>query len=250
MSAWVYERANVADDGQIIAKSDGGSGFQLKSSPDTGVRTFAITITDPSGVPIQRYSQTVRALNTWYHVSGVFDAGARTLDIYVNGVLNNGVLSGTVPTSIRNASVNANIGRRTGGFYINGVLDDVRVYNRALTGTEIQSDMNTPVGGAVGFDFSLNAGALSVVKGASAPNGVSASLISGAPTSVSFSASGLPTSATAAFSPTTCVVSCSTTMTVRHDVLDADWNIDRDGHRRGCRSHEGDDISADGELSR
>src|SRR4029077_1058763 len=35
ISAWVFETANVADDGQIVAKSNDGGGWQLKSSPDT-----------------------------------------------------------------------------------------------------------------------------------------------------------------------------------------------------------------------
>ena len=147
LSAWVYETANVGDDGQIIAKSDSDSGWQLKSSPDTGVRTFAIAITNASGVTIQRYSNTVRALNTWYHVTGVFDASAQTLNLYVNGVLDNGALSGSVPASQAASSVNVNIGRRTGGFYIQGTIDDVRVYARALGLAEIQADMGQPVGG-------------------------------------------------------------------------------------------------------
>ncbi|MBI3337453.1 MAG: hypothetical protein HY005_02415 [Candidatus Staskawiczbacteria bacterium] len=82
VSAWVYETANPANDGQIIAKSDNGPGWQLKSSPDTGARTFAIAIT-PAGSSsrIQRYSNTVRALNTWYYVTGVYNASLQTLDI-------------------------------------------------------------------------------------------------------------------------------------------------------------------------
>jgi len=160
LSAWVFETANVADDGQIVAKSDGASGWQLKSSKDTGPRTFGIAITNTAGASVQRYSQTVRALNTWYHVAGVYDATARTLNIYVNGILNNGVLSGTVPSSRLNSTVNANIGRRTGGFTIAGIVDDVRIYNRALTQSEIQSDMAVGVdGGAVpSSDFSLTTG--------------------------------------------------------------------------------------------
>ena len=78
VSAWVYETANVADDGQIVAKSDSASGWQLKSTPDTGPRTFGIAISDASGAHVQRYSSTVRALDTWYHVAGVYDASART----------------------------------------------------------------------------------------------------------------------------------------------------------------------------
>jgi hypothetical protein len=79
-------------------------------------------------------------------VAGVYNATARTLDIYVNGVLNNGTLVGTVPASQFNPSVNVNIGRRSNGFYFGGVIDEVRVYSRALSQAEIQADMNTPVG--------------------------------------------------------------------------------------------------------
>jgi chitodextrinase len=306
LSAWVFETANVPDDGQIIAKSD-GTGWQLKSTPDTGVRTFGIKIASSTGASIQRYSSTVRALNTWYHVAGVYDAAARTLNIYVNGALANGTLSGTVPTSQQNAPVNVNIGRRTGGFYISGALDDVRIYNRALSVAEIQADMTTAVSGApdttppsapasltatavsssqinlswpastdnvgvvgykifrnsvqvatstttsysdtglsplttytytvaaydqagntstlspsasattqgVPFDFSLsNDGNKSVTQGSAATSTISAALVAGATQPVSFSASGLPTGASASFSPASCSPACSTTMTI------------------------------------
>ena len=82
----------------------------------------------------------------WYHVAGVYNASAQTLDIYVNGVQDNGTLRGTIPASQINSAVNVNIGRRSGGYYFNGVIDDVRIYNRALSQAEIQADMNTPVG--------------------------------------------------------------------------------------------------------
>ena len=35
VSAWVHETANVGDDGQIVAKSDGSSGWQLPSTLQT-----------------------------------------------------------------------------------------------------------------------------------------------------------------------------------------------------------------------
>jgi Concanavalin A-like lectin/glucanases superfamily len=53
---------------------------------------------------------------------------------------------GTIPASQVNSAANVNIGQRTGGYYFNGIIDDVRIYNRALTQAEIQADMNTPVG--------------------------------------------------------------------------------------------------------
>ena len=146
LEAWINAAANPADDGQIIAKSS-GIGWQLKTSPDTGPHTFGVKVSGNSSASTQRYSATVRSLNTWYHVAGVYNASTGTLDIYVNGVLNNGTLKGAIPAGQFNQSVNVNIGRRTGGYYFNGIIDEVRIYNRALSQTEIQIDMNTPVGG-------------------------------------------------------------------------------------------------------
>ena len=145
-SAWIYATANPADDGQIVAKSGDTGGWQLKTSPDTGSHTFGVGVSVDGTNQVQRYSNTIRALNTWYHVAGVYNAAARTLDIYVNGVLDNGVLRGAVPAAQYDPAQNVNIGRRSGGYYFNGTIDEVRIYNRALSVSEIQSDMNTPVG--------------------------------------------------------------------------------------------------------
>jgi hypothetical protein len=87
----------------------------------------------------------VLTTNTWYHVAGVYDAAAQTLSIYVNGVLDNGVLSGTVPAAQSDATVNVNIAQRTGmpgTFNFRGRIDEVHIFNRALAGSEIQNDMN------------------------------------------------------------------------------------------------------------
>jgi hypothetical protein len=160
IEAWVKAAATPADDGQIVAKSN-GTGWEFKTSPDTGPHTFGVGVSGATGSMTQRYSTTARALNTWYHVAGVFDASGRTLGIYVNGVLDNGTLRNTVPASQVNASVNVNIGRRTGGFYFNGLIDEVRIYNRALSGVEIQSDMNTPLGSRLVFSQPLSGSTIS-----------------------------------------------------------------------------------------
>ncbi|MEO8660385.1 MAG: LamG-like jellyroll fold domain-containing protein, partial [Bryobacteraceae bacterium] len=149
-SAWIKASAHPSDDGQIIAKSDDGSGWQLKTSADTGVRTFGIAISPDGVLHTQRYSKTVLSLNTWYNVAGVYNAAAKTLDIYVNGVLDNGTLLGTVPASQVIPAVNASVGKRVNGYYFNGVIDDVRIYSRSLSQAEIQGDMSAPAEGAGG----------------------------------------------------------------------------------------------------
>ena len=89
-SAWVKAAANPANDGQIIAKSNSSFGSQFKTSRDTGPHTFGVAVSGNANASAQRYGTTVRSLNVWYHVAGVYNAAARTLDIYVNGVLDNG----------------------------------------------------------------------------------------------------------------------------------------------------------------
>lgn len=144
LTAWINISANPFDDGAIIAKL-ASTGWQLKTSPDTGVRTAAIQISSDGSDSIQRYSNTVLATKTWYHLAGVYNAAARTLSIYVNGVLDNGVLSSAVPPQQYNSPQNVNIAQRWGGPYnFLGTIDEPHVFNRALTAAEIQADMNTP----------------------------------------------------------------------------------------------------------
>ena len=65
------------------------------------------------------------------------------------------------------------------------------------------------------FDFSLsNSGNLSVSQGSSTQTTITATLTTGTPASLNFSATGLPTGATASFSPVSCSPNCSTTLTI------------------------------------
>ena len=82
-----------------------------------------------------RYGATTLQANTWYYVTGVYDAATSQLHVYLNGQLDDGTLIGTVTSTQRNSTANVNIGRRPTGntFNTNGRIDDVRIYNRALT---------------------------------------------------------------------------------------------------------------------
>ena len=65
------------------------------------------------------------------------------------------------------------------------------------------------------FNFSLsNNGTISVVHGASGSNNITASLTSGISKTVGFTAAGLPSGATASFSPTSCIPTCVSILTI------------------------------------
>jgi hypothetical protein len=80
-------------------------------------------------------------LNTWTHLAATYDGAM--LRLYVNGVqAGSRGQTGNILPSTRALRIGGNA---VWGEYFNGVIDDVRVYNRALTAAEIQGDMNRPV---------------------------------------------------------------------------------------------------------
>jgi len=75
------------------------------------------------------------ALGVWYHVAGTYNGTA--LKLYVNGVLEDEeVIDVTRTHNIRNLQIGA-LRMPTYGYWTDGVIDEVEIYNRALTAQEI-----------------------------------------------------------------------------------------------------------------
>jgi hypothetical protein len=88
-------------------------------------------------------------LNSWTHVATTYDGA--TLRLFVNGTQ---VASRAVAGSLRTSTSPLRIGgNAVWGEYFSGMLDEVRIYNRALSTSEIQADMTTPIGAAPDFSF-------------------------------------------------------------------------------------------------
>ena len=82
--------------------------------------------------------------NTWYYLVVVYDASAQTIVFYLDGTLLASTTTGTIPTSVFAGTSNVTIGAQdtTGGGEFNGDIRLARVWNRALSSSEITDFYN------------------------------------------------------------------------------------------------------------
>src|SRR5262249_43185431 len=132
ISAWINSTSFPRDDAAIV--STFSPGYQLDTTVDTGQRTISIKLSEPCGNGMARYGATELVRDTWYHAAGVYDADAQTLDVYLNGNLDDGLLVAPVSPAQTPSSEPVVVGRRAdkGGYEFGGLIDDVRIYSRAL----------------------------------------------------------------------------------------------------------------------
>ena len=102
----------------------------------------------PAGyIRAQNGDQPVRGtsplpLNTWTHVATTYDGANQRL--FVNGVLvRTSPMVGNI--AVANGVIRIGGNQSFSGEFFKGLIDEVRIYNRARTATQIQGDMNRPV---------------------------------------------------------------------------------------------------------
>src|SRR5258705_161725 len=139
LEVWVFPTGSLAGWRAVLDKNV--DGYYLMASSDPNNRP-AVGGTWTGGNQ-NRAAPTALGLNVWTHLAATFDGA--TVRLYVNGVQ---VASQAQTAPLATTTGTLQIG---GDSYPNeffaGRIDEVRIYNRALTQAEIQSDMATPVGG-------------------------------------------------------------------------------------------------------
>lgn len=134
LEAWVQPW--TTGNGQQIIQMPGASGDGLKVSGNGRPR---FTATFPAGVK-EVTGPSALPLFSWTHVALTYDGS--TLRLFVGGVqvatqAAAGGVTGSEPMWLGRA--------RVSGSLFSGVIDEVRIYRRALTATAIAADATTPV---------------------------------------------------------------------------------------------------------
>jgi glucose/arabinose dehydrogenase len=142
IEAWVRPTARSNWD-TVVMKGYGSTGraYALYAGDNNGRPTAAVRINSSER---STAGSSALALNTWSQVAMTYGGGR--LRVYVNGVQ---VATSNVTGTIRTSSDPVTIGGSTvWGRWFAGQIDEVRIYNRALSVTEIQNGMNRTIGGS------------------------------------------------------------------------------------------------------
>lgn len=151
LEAWVYQTNTVPTDARIIDKITAGTadGPHLDTHP-TGTKLRSC-----AGACIN--NDTDRDLEAWYHVVMTFDNG--DVKFYLDGSPDGG---GVAPSPLSGNSLSLKIGTDSNTqLCFSGIIDEVRVYNRALSEDEVKQNMK-----AEGLAVASSANKLALTWGA------------------------------------------------------------------------------------
>ncbi|MEK7120776.1 MAG: LamG domain-containing protein [Patescibacteria group bacterium] len=137
LSAWVKFNSlpSASHIMQIIGKGSDGKDFDLQVNKDNKFRMYV-----GSGTSVA--SKTLVKTGVWYHVVGTWDSDSTVgLKMYVNGVLEN---TNSILVTRKASGQNLQIGHHPvfSGRFFHGLVDEVEVWDRALSASEISTIFN------------------------------------------------------------------------------------------------------------
>lgn len=147
VSCWFYKNSSTATAlaTQYLPQA-GGHQWGLVSNANGSVRAIISTdgVSDPLADTINTFNN-----NMWHHAAFVFNGSltgnANRLKIYVDGVLQTSTFSGTIGATISVTNVNlwiTSLLDNESSFYLNGLLDELGIWVRALSTNEISQLYN------------------------------------------------------------------------------------------------------------
>lgn len=138
-AAWVKLPANAG--GAIVARMDEGDSHRGWDMWVEGNRVGTHIIHKWSEDALKVVTKEALKPNEWHHVCFTYNGGAKqeSVTLYIDGVMKNrDVTANSLKSTVR-TKVPLKIGQRNGGAGIEGAgIQDIRLYERALSGDEVQ----------------------------------------------------------------------------------------------------------------
>jgi len=143
VEAWIYPKS-FSSYNEILRKGD-RIGNNLLFTFDLISNKISFYIYSNGSQWDSIFGTTSLELNKWYHVVGVYRSSDKFFAVYVNGTEDNSKTS-TLSSLYHDAYkywISPRYDRQfVDSICFNGIIDEVRIYDRALSEEEIQADMN------------------------------------------------------------------------------------------------------------
>ncbi len=141
LMAWVKVDQDLGDDLGIVLKNDGSTYNYTLIIDNREIPSFR-TVTDTNGLGRMDVTTAAMQISQWHHVVGTYDG--QVMRVYLDAVL---VSERTQSGNLISTTEPLLIGRRALGDnrFFRGFIDEVSVWDRALTQAEIQNQFNEAV---------------------------------------------------------------------------------------------------------
>lgn len=141
VSAWV-KLDRMPTNAAIVATQPGNyaPGFELYYSYDYNRWVFNQYSADsPTATPVRAMSAAAGgvAAGQWYHLVGTYDAVADVMALYVNGALMGTTKYATAWDARRGLQIGAGIYSGVPASFFPGIVDDVRIYDKAMVAADV-----------------------------------------------------------------------------------------------------------------
>ncbi|MBI4150514.1 right-handed parallel beta-helix repeat-containing protein, partial [Candidatus Woesearchaeota archaeon] len=134
ISVWIYPSGSL---GRVVCKDDGGgSRDYCVSFGDSGGLNARFFATVAAGMPVID-STLLLPLDAWSHVAVTYDG--TTFRMYINGTDDT---TADVTSTLVGSSVPLRIGRSVEGYTFPGLIDEVLIFNRTLSGAQVRELFN------------------------------------------------------------------------------------------------------------
>jgi len=133
VSVWV-RMEGIKDYSRVVHKSDGYEGFQLQANGSVGAWRFVIGDGSDWAIP---ESSVGFETDVWHFLVGTFDGS--TVRLFVDAGLEDSVAQESLDPSPNNLGIGTALPDPAATEYFNGIIDNARIYDHALSESEIKA---------------------------------------------------------------------------------------------------------------
>jgi hypothetical protein len=114
----------------FVTKGGDGGNYEWQLQTSSGANNIQWVIYQLGGQTACSIGGGTRFINTWYHVCGIWINNTKQCPLYINGALL-GTGTTTTTNTTQNGTSKLYIGKRGDGYFFNGTIDEVIIYNKS-----------------------------------------------------------------------------------------------------------------------